>query len=443
MSEITTLPDTMRAIPQRFASNPGDEICAAMKPMMEMLLGARLTFAGHLDADVLARATRLLLDLEPVLGCWPHEGFKTIEWVRCNGLDERPACSLAETTDPDRDLEAFYSSGLTERGPRLAVRLLRSADRDDVCVILDHLAGDGWSVKEVTHLLAETYSRLLIDPEHHPIPRGTRPGPGDSWEALTDEQRAVAKASVPPIVVSKVRLTLPHGTAETFHFRTLPLPPEKIADLREYAHARGASVNDTLVAAIARSLQALYPQKPGVEIGVALSADVRRLSDGPALRRIANISTVQTALVKATPTQSFAETLAAALAAIKPYRDSLWSVGMHEKPEGPGLWGMRAMFSAITAIAKATHSSGSGLVNLGSFDDSRLLFGEVRPVAAYATGEILRYGALFALASSYRGTMTLCMGFREKHLAPHAAEQFLARVQSELDAVIASQAVAG
>ena len=124
---------------------------------MEMVLGARLTFSDRLDPQVLARASRLLLDLEPVLGCWWDETPRGADWVRCMGLDEWAVFSLADSDDPDRDSAEFHGTPFHPKGPRLAVSLLRSRDRDDLCVRFDHAAGDGWSAKEVTHLLADTY----------------------------------------------------------------------------------------------------------------------------------------------------------------------------------------------------------------------------------------------------------------------------------------------
>ena len=162
----------------------------SMDPMMEMVLGSRLTFAERLDVEVLARASRLLLDLEPVLGCWWDTKSRGADWVRCTGLDERVVFSMADSEDPDGDFAAFHGTPFDPRGPRLAVLMLRSRDHDDLCVRFDHSAGDGWSAKEVTHLLADIYSRLLDDPDYVPSPRTSpRPDHADVWNALTEEQR--------------------------------------------------------------------------------------------------------------------------------------------------------------------------------------------------------------------------------------------------------------
>ena len=150
------------------------------------MLGCQLTFDTRLDANVLARATRLVLDAEPHLGCRLRESLTTVHWERCRALDVRVPFSVAETANPHNDAVAFHDEPFDETGPRIAVLLLRSERGDDVCIRLDHIAGDGWSTKMLAYLLAETYSRLLADPGYLPEPDlSPRPGHADLWAALT------------------------------------------------------------------------------------------------------------------------------------------------------------------------------------------------------------------------------------------------------------------
>ncbi len=235
----------------RFPATSGDIMAHAMDPMMEMVLGSRLTFSQQLDAQLLARASRLLLDVEPVLGCWWDEKSHGADWVRCDGLDESAVFSTAETEDPDRDCAEFHGTPFNPTGPRLAVLLLRSRDHDDLCLRFDHSAGDGWSAKEVTHLLADVYSRLLDDPDYVPAPRTSpRPDHADVWNALTEEQRQMSANPPSMTNMSQWRMKARAGAKDGFVVRTLTLSPERVEVLRAYAHARGATVNDTLIGAL-------------------------------------------------------------------------------------------------------------------------------------------------------------------------------------------------
>jgi NRPS condensation-like uncharacterized protein len=203
----------------------GDIAASCMQSMLEMVLGSRLTFTERLDPATLARAVRLLLDMEPVLGCWFDERPLRATWVRCLDLDTSVPFSIADSDDPDRDAATFHSTRFGPRSPRLAVLLLRSQEHDDLCVRFDHVAGDGWSAKEVTHLLAETYTHLSGDPEYVPPQRlAPRPTHADVWQALTDEQRAAA-ANTPQMAFSKWSTRLTHGDGCEMVVRSLTLAP--------------------------------------------------------------------------------------------------------------------------------------------------------------------------------------------------------------------------
>lgn len=136
---------TQDAIPATLPATSGDITAAAMDPMFEMVLGSRLTFTQRLDPEVLARAVRLLIDLEPVLGCWFDERLLNAGWIRCTDLEVFPLFSMLDTDNADRDAAEFHARSFEERGPRVAVLLLRSAEHDDLCIRFDHVAGDGWS----------------------------------------------------------------------------------------------------------------------------------------------------------------------------------------------------------------------------------------------------------------------------------------------------------
>lgn len=420
------------AIPERFPAGFGDVVADAMDSMMEMVLGSRLTFAERLDPDALARAARLLLDLEPVLGCWWDESFGGADWVRCADLDEQVVFSTADSDDPDRDAAAFHGTPFDPKGPRLAVLLLRSRDHDDLCVRFDHVAGDGWSAREVTHLLAETYSRVLDDPDYVPVPRtAPRPTHADVWAALTDEQRAL-KTQAPPMSASKWAMKAQRGRGSGYAVRTLTLAPERVAAIRAYAHDRGATVNEALVASAVRSAASMFPLRPGVRPGVSISADTRRIARNEGLNRLANIATTQIVLMDYRHGESFDETLRHVIDGVKPYRDSLWSITASQVDTMPAPVAMRAMFAFMTATMRLLHGMSLVCMNVGPFDEKRLAFGEVLPVAAIGTGPATRFAGLPALISSYRDAMTIWMGFREEHIAPEVVERYLAGIDEQL-----------
>jgi len=409
-----------------------------MRSMMEMVLGARLTFSERLDPEVLARATRLLLDLEPVLGCWWDESPLGAAWVRCAETDAGSAFSMAVSDDPDRDAATFHATPFDPKGPRLAVLLLRGADRDDLCVRFDHVVGDGWSAKEVTHLLAETYTRLLEDPSYRPVPRtSSRPDHDDVWSALTDEQREMA-ADPPKMQFSRWSIKTRPAKGNAFAVRTLTIAPERVEAIRQYAHTRGGTVNDAVVAAAVRSAAAICPPRDGVKPAVSISADTRRFAPDAGLERLVNLATTQNVLLDYVHGEGADETLQHVIDGVKPYKDCLWTVGASRGAVTPPPVVWRVMFAVLAMTMRAFHSGSLVTMNVGPFDEDRLVFGGVRPVAAVATGPLIRAAGFPALLSYYRGALTLWIGFRHRYIAPEFVERYLAGIDTELAALSAS-----
>lgn len=424
---------TILEIPERMTALDGEVSGEAMQRMIEMVLGARLVFAERLDPQVLARATRLLLDLEPVLGCWYEPVGKTAEWVRCESLDEQTPFEIVESTDPDAEVSHFHGSAFQARGPRIEVLLVRTSTRDEVCLKLDHIAGDGWSAKECAHLLAETYTRLLVDPDYEPVPRiGARPTYDAVWDSMSDEQRARV-STMPPPQPSKWRKRLPHSDAETFHARSVTFSAELVASVRQYAHSRGATVNEALLAAMLRSATRVGESKKQDRIGFSVSADTRRLVPDVNLARISMIATTMNVLMDYDEGEPFDRTLRRVVEGIKPHRECLWDLKQTRQKPSPVL--MRTTFGFLAWTARHWHYVSVADMNVGRFDEARLAFGSIRPEVAVATGPAMRFPSFPALISSYREATTIWTGFREKCVAPGVIEAWLSGTKEELVAL--------
>ena len=202
--------------------------------------------------------------------------------------------SVAETTNPHDDAVAFHDEPFDETGPRVAVRLLRSEDADDVCIRLDHIAGDGWSTKMLAYLLAEAYSRVLDNPGYAPEPNlEPRPGHADLWAALTPEQRDAAKNG-PGMAMPRWRKPVSAGPGSGLAAHELTLEPQRLSAIREHGRAHGATLNDMLVTALLRSLVKMFPAGKDGLLGASISADLRPFVDDPRFERICTLASPMT-----------------------------------------------------------------------------------------------------------------------------------------------------
>src|SRR5947207_15718588 len=78
------------ALPSRLRVVSGDYAVNALRLLGDMQVHCVLAFDRHLDERRLARALRLALDAEPVLGCRFVPGVLRSHWLRRDDLDALP-----------------------------------------------------------------------------------------------------------------------------------------------------------------------------------------------------------------------------------------------------------------------------------------------------------------------------------------------------------------
>ena len=123
-----------------------------------------------IDEKRLAKAVRLTLDVEPVLGSMFVKGLFRQHWKRCDDLDKMDFCRLVILPDEETDVAMFLST--TEpidlwNGPQVRVFILRSKT-DTLCIKIDHVVSDVAGMKDYGYLLASIYKKLSEDETYSP-----------------------------------------------------------------------------------------------------------------------------------------------------------------------------------------------------------------------------------------------------------------------------------
>jgi NRPS condensation-like uncharacterized protein len=86
----------------------------------------------------------------------------------------------------------------------------------------------------------------------------------------------------------------------------------------------------------------------------------------------------------------------------------------------------------LATMMRATSTGGLVTMNIGAFDEERLVFGQDRPTSAVSIGPIPKFRGFPLTISSYRGVLTLWLGFREEYVAAELAERCLEGIDAEL-----------
>ncbi len=403
---------------------------------------------GRLDERLLARAVRLTLDLQPCLGCRFVRRWIKPYWKRVTDLDSVPFFEIREADNAPDPLERVLSQQM-DPGCDCAVKVVLLRDAVDVlCIKLDHKMGDGYSAKQYTYLLAETYTRLAEDSHY----AGSPQPPGDrSFAQITQGMSPAARAEMLRIPKSAQKGV--GGARDWF----LPQPPasqdvplvseflierisaEQHATIFRYACEHKATVNQVLLAAFARAAVATIPRAASATSQVIQTVDLRRYLPGKRTSVPCNLP----GMIGISVRHDADDPLDCFVAEV---RDQMFE--MRKEPMGlprrmmrwDTLPGARLFFgcvlsSLLTRAVRRRYVSKPGpdgvpsrlvLTDVGSIRADSLLFAGVGAAEAFAvSGTVMLSGLLLLSISEFSSILTISVGFSPRLVSGEGIRSFV------------------
>ncbi len=399
----------------------------------EPLIHAYLQFGGAIDEQMLIRAVTASISYVPLLECvfspaplrprWISRGFTGADLV------------FAEAVG-DLELDSRTNAVLTrvlsvETDPPLRLTLLHAASGDRLCVVMSHLVCDGAGLKQYLALLSDLYNRLLSGLSLPPARQTIR-----SAQRLFRRMRWPERLSLWSMKYDSLQqsesLRVPY-TGDPAHplIRTRPLPPDSLAALKQYAHARHATVNDVLLAAYARALAKATGES---HVSLPCPVDLRKYLGEDDSLSICNLTTNYVVTVDVLGEPPFDETLRTVSSQISEQKASnacLKSVLLVEFAFRWIPFGfMKRLFPKLFTIPVTSYT------NLGMLDAERLRFGAACVTGALLTGAV-KYAPYFQISvSSFEQTLTLSCNLYGTAGDGETADAMLESVVSELAAFI-------
>jgi NRPS condensation-like uncharacterized protein len=404
-----------------------------------------MTFEGRLDPARLARAARLLIDAEPMLGCRFVPGPGRPYWRRRDDLDTTAWCFVQETDDPDAVLRQLMTPAPEHIERTIRLHLLRGPEGDTLVMWITHMLADAYAARQCAGLLGEIYSRLRDEPGYRPQTNTASPMP-DSWMrtiSFGDTLRILRR----DIVDAREGRGMVHSFDRDFatFARTPPtgadfvkvrIGPNALAGIDRAARQRGNTRNELLTASFLRAFSDFAPRGPDAKAQVAMTVDLRRFAPRvPQLRTYSMVGMTRVT-VPYEPGDPFDTTLAQVKAVLDRQKKALMGaanpllVRLFEwLPPGR----MQAM---IRGMARKTidRPMAPNFSNAGRADPDALLFDGTAPrdcgLVVYPAGLPL----FMVTAMEYAGTLTLTCCFQPTDLASDAVRGFLERVVNDCPA---------
>jgi NRPS condensation-like uncharacterized protein len=411
-------------------------------------LGLSVTFADRIDDARMARALRLLVDSEPVLGCRFVPERPGPEWRRIDPEGLECLLDVRDTSDPEGDAATFVAAPYDPcAGPQIRGTVLRGSDHDTLVLRISHIAVDGVGVKEAASLLADIYRRLGDDPAWVPAVNsdGVRDfRPVRAGASKEQKRKALSARSGTP---SPTGWDLPDSGrfgAGTYLFDAIE--PSLFEAMRAAGRVHGATVNDVIVTAYYRSLFAAVQPRPDAPTPMNIACDLRGLMPEGTRLALGNIAGSWTISVSRVEGEDFEGTLERVVEQTTAVKGSdaglMTALGSAAAEPGNSRWRRALIHMLFTHGAKnmekkrrAPGTSDAGLSNIGVIDDGRLDFGTgVRVGNVRLFGPMCCPQGIQMTACTFRDRLELCVGFDATATDPGFVRAILSGMVAEIEA---------
>ena len=435
--------------PSRLPATSCDRIVAAVEEASgnSFCVQVVVRLDGQLDERLLARAVRLTLDLQPYLGCRFVRRWIKPYWKRFTDLDSVPFFEMHEADSAPDPLERVLSQQMDPaRDCAVKVILLRD-EADILCIKLDHKMGDGQAAKQYTYLLAETYSKLVEDPQYVGSPQP----PGDrSFAQVTQGMSRAERAEMLQIPTSarkgarEVRnwfLPQPKASQDApaaSEFLIERISAERHANIFRYACAHKATVNQVMLAAFARAAVATIPRAASGTSQVIQTVDLRRYLPGKQTSMPCNLAGMIGVSVRCgvdDPLDCYVAEIRDEMFEMRkepmgiPRRMMRWDT----TPRGRLFFGCVASGLLTRAVRRYVSRRGPDgfpsrlvLSDVGSISAGSLTFAGVGAADAFVvSGTVMLSGSLLLSISEFSGTLTISVGFSPRLISEEGVRSFV------------------
>jgi NRPS condensation-like uncharacterized protein len=380
-----------------------------------LAIGLEMDFDQRLDEHILERASVMLLDAEPILGCQLVVDAPTPHWR----MLPASARHVLRVTNASAEYDEIGRGGLdATQNVQVAICLFRHDDGDRLLIRMTHEVGDGAGLQYLALRLSAIYSALCLDPTHQPA--ANRAVDRDLTQVLSQ----LPTREYPRIIWDFVRFLAPRVWPRRTHGLPLPdqsagsvaavvrrLSSSQVAFLSTFGRSRGSTLNDMFLAAAYRAL-ASYGRWDGTSaLRIAITVNLRRwcpAKDNPG--PICNLSAFECPFLVRNLGRDFESTLA-----------NVRSVMAQRKRSRPGfaLTLLSRLISklhtpAITSRDEQTAPTrqsaperGITFSNEGALDAVGVCFGPLVPVSAHVIPPFFALPWLHISLSGYRGALTL------------------------------------
>ncbi len=395
---------------------------------MNIVIDLRRSFSR---AD-LERAMQGAIDAFPVFGRRYAPGFWRDQWQTVDKPLADAVHVIEEPGDLERATAAWARRAIDSAQDRpLRLVLLRRGNGSRLIMTITHLSADGGGVAAVGHVLG---AHLYGVPVQAPVDARRSVSSaldGLRWLHLPILARDVAAAFLIPLRTlraSRRERRFPRDSSTEACWRHLVIPAADVERLKARCRPVKASVNDALIAALARVAAARSSRGP---LAVMYTMDLRRYAGSQRLTA-ANTSSIMSVIVPREDVTDFASTAGAVAKITGRQRRSLVGPAFLIAPTAlafgaPHAWVRRAVKLLHPVLVDMPLDRGLIFTNVGRIDHGLAAFGDDVLDVQIIGPNVIGIDAPAVVAFGFRGALHL-----ELFGAPGLAASGLRELENEI-----------
>jgi NRPS condensation-like uncharacterized protein len=277
----------------RYTAELWDQMQFFFQKYNDHQLHCAISFKEQLDFECIKKAVFFTMKILPLLNSRFVEGHVRPYWeVIDTVIDD--VVTFTDNSNVKDEIDSFLTGKTDEfKGPQLKVRIVRSSNKDTLCIVMNHMICDGAGFKEYLYLLGSIYTNLRKDSTYEP-------------EYKTGGSRSLSQIFRQVNTLDKLRILLiPHRLSKHnsgFFFSlsgdsfTSPyilrykLNSDRFHILKEYGRENGATINDIVLAAYIRALYKVIDIKRTESIAIPCMINLRRFLPARKADSICNLT---------------------------------------------------------------------------------------------------------------------------------------------------------
>lgn len=391
-------------------------------------LSCILRINGRVNEEIMKKAIRISIDVQPILGCRLIENDDVAMWEQRGDLDEIEICTLVETDNIEGGLAAFIALRYNfAHDCQVKVKIFRS-ETDTVCLKVYHACCDAGGLKEYLHILASIYNHIVNDELYHVQGACFAGRSQDSIfqlpEIINKVNTIVAETDNPGHTVAFPYL-VGENTKQIVAVRQLN--QQQFNAIKIQARKNNATINDICLTAYIRALSKIAEIKNEM-VSVCFTADLRNYLPKDEKMAMCNLSGMNPIRISRNLAESFDETLSKVLPETKKIKADFPGINMALYFETLGKLKFKDANIQIKLFceeAAKTRFCNPWLSNVGVLADTKIRLGRVEVEDCYMVGTASFSPGIMMLVSTYDGTLTLAVNFFQSTMEKKNVEELM------------------